>query len=48
MDTELMDLQGDTDMFPAQTIKFPGTGCSKIQNGLSQGTAAEVQGLGHT
>lgn len=43
-----MNLQGVTDVFPLQTIKFPGTGCSKIQNGLSQGTAAEFQGQGHT
>lgn len=41
-----MNLQGDTDVFPLQTIKFPRAGCSKMQNGLSQGTAAEVQDWG--
>lgn len=48
MDAKLMNLERDMDVFPLQTIKFPRTGCSGIQNGLSQGTAEEVQGLGHT
>lgn len=44
MDTKLMNLQGDTDMFPVQTIKFPITGCNKIQKGLSKGSRSSGTG----